>query len=70
MERLGVPTVTVVSSAFEVLARAEATALGLPGLPILVVSHPVSNRSPEVLRDWGERLGQESVAALTEGQAP
>lgn len=59
------PTVTIVSAAFEVLARAEAAAFGLPSLPILVVPHPVGTRSAEVLREWGEGLISASVAGLT-----
>jgi hypothetical protein len=67
MERLGVPTVTVVSTAFESLARAEAEAFGLRGLPVLVVPHPVGTRSGEVLRDWGRSLVPAGVAGLTGG---
>ena len=70
MERLGVPTVTVVSSAFEDLARAEATGLGLSGLPILVVPHPVGQRSAETLRCWAEGLVRDCAGALTESGAP
>jgi hypothetical protein len=67
MERLGVPTVTVVSTAFELLARAEADAFGLSGMHILVVPHPVGSRPDDVLREWGRGLIADSVAGLTGG---
>lgn len=59
------PTVTVVSTAFELLARAEAEGLGAAGLPLLVVPHPVGSREPQLLREWGESLVSGCVAALT-----
>jgi hypothetical protein len=55
----------VVSTAFELLARAEAEGLGAAGLPLLVVPHPVGSRDPEVLREWGEGLVAGCMAALT-----
>ena len=61
------PTVTVVSSAFELLARAEVEAFGLSGMHLLVVPHPVVSRSEDVLREWGEGLVAGSVAGLTGG---
>jgi hypothetical protein len=62
-----VPTVTVVSAAFELLARAEADAFGLRGLSVVVVPHPVGPRAQEVLWAWGEGLVPAAVAGLTGG---
>jgi hypothetical protein len=59
-----VPTVTVVSSAFELLARAEAEGFGMPGLAVLVVPHPVGSRRPDELREWGAGLVTPCVEAL------
>lgn len=70
MERRGVPTVTVVSSAFELLARAEARGLGMDGLPLLVVPHPVNQRSAAELADWGSGLVAGCLEALTAGATP
>jgi hypothetical protein len=67
MERMGVPTVVLVSSAFELLARAEAVAFGLPGMHLLVVPHPVGSRTDEVLRAWGDDLVPGAVAGLIGG---
>ena len=64
------PTVTVVSSAFELLARAEASGLGMAGLPLLVVPHPVNQRSAEELALWGDGLVNGCIEALTGGATP
>lgn len=63
------PTVTVVSTAFELLARAEADAFGLSGMHILVVPHPVGSRPDDVVREWGRGLVADGVAGLTGGAA-
>jgi hypothetical protein len=57
--------VTVVSSAFEQLARVEAHALGAGGLPLLVVPHPVGSRPTEELEALGADLVQGCFGALT-----
>lgn len=46
----------IVSSVFEVLARAEAGGFCVPDLPVLVVDHPVAGRSAETLQEWGDGL--------------
>lgn len=56
----------IVSEVFEALARAEATSFGAPGLPILVVAHPVASRSVETLQAWGAGLIDEAIQGLTE----
>jgi hypothetical protein len=49
LEKRGVPTATVNTDEFVVLGQSEAIALGLPGLPIVVVKHPIGDVSePEV----------------------
>ena len=70
MERLGVPTVTIVSDAFDVLARAEARSLGHPDLPVMVVPHPVAARPRDVLRGWGDDLVLPVIDGLTRGGTP
>ena len=51
LEKRGVPTATVNSDAFVVLGQKEAVALGLPGLPIVTVPHPMGDvRAEEVRR--------------------
>ena len=43
LEKLGIPTATVNTDEFVVLGQAEAMALGMPGLPIVVVKHPIGD---------------------------
>ncbi|SVC63011.1 uncharacterized protein METZ01_LOCUS315865, partial [marine metagenome] len=47
MEKLGIPTATVCSDEFYSLGKAEAQCLGVPGLPIAVVPHPVAKLLPD-----------------------
>jgi hypothetical protein len=54
LEKRGIPTATVNSDAFVVLGQMEAVALGVPGLPIVMVPHPMGDVSAEVVieRAW------------------
>lgn len=47
LEKRGVPTATVNSDAFVVLGQQEAVALGVPGLPIVTVPHPMGDVSAQ-----------------------
>jgi len=47
LEKLGIPTATVCSDEFYSLGKAEAQCLGVPGLPIAVVPHPVAKLLPD-----------------------
>jgi hypothetical protein len=44
-ERVGTPSVGVMTSAFVDGAELMATALGLPGYPFAVIGHPISSAS-------------------------
>lgn len=41
------PTVTICSSEFVALGRAEAEALGIPDLPLAVIQHPLGGLAAE-----------------------
>ena len=41
------PTVTICSSEFVALGRAEAEALGIPDLPLAVIQHPLGGLAVE-----------------------
>ena len=47
LEKAGIPTVTVCSNRFEVLARATAKGLGMADLPLVIVPHPIGGISAE-----------------------
>ena len=46
---------TVVSNAFIGLGRAQARALGHPGLPLAVIPHPFGSRTREEVRALAEQ---------------
>ena len=41
------PTVTICSSEFVALGRAEAEALGMPALPLAIIKHPLGGLSAD-----------------------
>ncbi|MDH3598605.1 MAG: hypothetical protein OEU26_03075 [Candidatus Tectomicrobia bacterium] len=49
MEKRGIPTVTICSTEFEALGRAESGALGLAALPLAIIQHPLGGLKPEVV---------------------
>ncbi|MDE0331844.1 MAG: hypothetical protein OXL41_08240 [Nitrospinae bacterium] len=65
MEKAGVPTATFCSSEFSALGANERTALGMPGLPIVVVPHPVGGIPPEEARALGNGAVDEVRRILT-----
>lgn len=59
---------TVCSTAFLTLGRAQAKALGNPALPIAVIEHPFGLRSRDEVRRMAEKCVQD-IAALVAGGA-
>jgi len=57
----------VVSTAFVGLGRAQAKALGCPGLPLAVIPHPFGVRSREEVRAIAEKC-VEDIARIALGQ--
>ena len=52
------PTVTICSSEFVALGRAEAEALGIPDLPLAVIQHPLGGLA-------AEQVGQRAASVQT-----
>jgi hypothetical protein len=50
LEKLGIPTVTVVTAPFEPAARAVARSQGLPDLPLVIVPHDYLEEDDERIR--------------------
>src|SRR3546814_11162389 len=65
LEKRGVPTATVNSDAFVVLGQQEAVALGLPGLPIVTVPHPMGDVGADEVRERAAAMVVQLVAVLT-----
>lgn len=65
LEQMGTPTATINSDEFVKLGQSETRALGLPGLPIVTVEHPLGGIAPEVVRDRARSAAAEVVHVLT-----
>ena len=60
------PTATVCSSLFVVLARSVAAAKGLPSLPLVVVPHPLGGLDAAAVRAKADKAIDEIIRLLTE----
>ena len=65
-ESQGIPSVSVITSAFTRAAQARATALGMPGARIVVVPSPLAVRSVEEVRQMAREYAPEIVGLLTD----
>jgi len=65
LERRGVPVATVNSDEFVKLGQSEARSLGMPGLPIVTVPHPMGDVAESVVRERARVVAEELVAVLT-----
>ena len=57
---------TICSSRFEILARTTATGLGMPNLPLVVVTHPIGGISPEEVKLKADSILDAVIAQLVE----
>lgn len=69
IEKRGRAAVTVCSTAFLTLGRAQARALGNPALPIAVIAHPFGLRTRDEVRAMAPQCARDIVTLLTEGNA-
>ena len=69
MAKRGKTAVTICSTAFVTLGRAQARALGDADLPIAVVPHPFGLRSREEIRDIAEQCTDDLVELVTAGRS-
>ncbi len=60
------PTATICTDEFVSLGRAEAQALGMPGLPLVVIPHPLGGLRPEEVRARAEAAVDGVVYVLTQ----
>ena len=62
MEQQGIRVATVCTDEFFPLAKAESECLGMPGLPVAVVPHPMAKLLPDELRAVAEGVIDDIVA--------
>lgn len=65
LEQRGVPTATVNSDAFVALGQQQAVSLGLPGLPIVTVPHPMGDVAADEVERRAKALVAQVVHVLT-----
>jgi hypothetical protein len=65
LEKRGVPTSTVVSTAFLTHGRLAAKNLQLDDLPLLVTPHPLNDLTPDEVRELARRAYPVVVEQLT-----
>ena len=59
------PTVMVCTDEFSLLGRNEAESLGIPYLPIAVVSHPLGGQKPEQILEKADKSLDQVVSIAT-----
>ena len=59
-------TLTIATTAFQVLARTQAKALGQPYLPVAIIPHPLGPRSRQELQDIVDRQLEAMVKLVCE----
>jgi hypothetical protein len=69
LEQLGLPTVTVCSSAFSSAARSQAAGRGMADLPIVEIPHPMHTASRSEVEAKAAAVAASVAKALTEGAA-
>lgn len=65
LEKLGIPTISVITEPFGFKARVEVTALGFATLPIQILPHPIGQISDEQMRALTDEAYDEVLFALT-----
>ncbi len=66
MAKRGTAALTVCSTAFTTLGRAQAAALGQPELPIAVIAHPFGLRRRDEVRQMAEQCVDEVAKLVSE----
>ena len=68
LEKVGVPSASIVTDVFEVTGRAMAEQWGLPYYRFLVMPHPVANLTEGELDQRAREIAPEVVKLLLQGQ--
>ncbi len=66
LERAGVPTVLVCSDEFGPLAHAQAQVLGMVGLPLVPIPHPLAGNERKLVGAKAQAIAEEVASALTD----
>ncbi len=69
IEKEGIPTVCLITTAFQAIAEVQQKALGYPGLPFVMLEHPVAVAAGDEIEVKVEAVYAELVRKLTGGPA-
>jgi hypothetical protein len=69
LEKVGVPSASIVTDVFEVTGRAMAEQWGVPYYKFLVMSHPIANLTEPQLDQRAREIAPEVVKLLLTGQS-
>ncbi len=69
IEKKGIPTVCLITTAFQAIAEAQQKALGYPELPFVMLEHPVAVATGDEIEAKVEAVYAELVRKLTGGPA-
>jgi hypothetical protein len=64
-ERLGLPSVSVMTTEFVSAAQLMGRVLGAEGFPFVTIQHPISSATNEVLAARGRQAARDAAAILT-----
>jgi hypothetical protein len=68
VEKLGIPTVTIATTAFEELAKATMQGQGISEMALVVVEHPIAGRSQEGIQKMVDAAFPDILKAATQWQ--
>jgi hypothetical protein len=63
---MGKHTVTICTDRFEILAQITAQGIGMPDLPLVVVSHPIGGISPEEVKIKADNIIEKIIDRLVQ----
>ena len=66
-ESRGIPSVSVITSAFTRAAQARANSLGMPGVRIVILPSPLAPKSVPQVKQMAHDYAEEIVGLLTTG---
>ncbi len=66
-ESRGIPSVSVITSAFTRAAQARANSLGMPGVRIVILPSPLAPKSVPQVKQMAHDFAEEIVGLLTTG---
>ena len=68
LEKLGIPTVPIITAVFEGAAKEMAALWGVPGFRFITMPHPLATLTSEGIEQRADALTEKVLALLQEGQ--